>query len=62
VTVVCKLWLLGITTSIEYDFLMVLSSVPVSGLLLWIVRSVILDLSLQLTVSILYNMDFGSYL
>jgi hypothetical protein len=41
----CRVWVLGIATAIKYASLMELSGMTVSGLLLWTVRSVIMDLS-----------------
>ena len=40
-----KLWLLGIAASIEYASLLVISGTTTSGLLLWIFRSVVVDMS-----------------
>jgi len=45
VIVLWTLWLLGVDTYIKYASLMLLSSITMSGLLLWIFRSVIMDLS-----------------
>jgi len=56
-----RFWLLAIATSINYAALTVLSSINMSGLLLWTVLSVIIDLSrysLQLQFS---ATDCGPY-
>jgi len=44
VSVLWRMWLLGVAASVKYACLMVLSHMTVSGLLLWTFRSIIMDL------------------
>ena len=49
VIVLCKLWTLGIAASVKHVSLMVWLRITMTGLLVWIVRSVIVEQS-QYTV------------
>jgi hypothetical protein len=64
--VLSRLLLLGIAASIKHASLMILSNITVSGLLLWTVQSVVIDLSeytlLVCQLSAMHSMLFYQYL